>query len=118
MHIITNGTVAAFNAAGDELRHYEDNDFFGELYFFESSHLVNYIVALETTETYSLTKDNFLRIMSDTDPVYFERAKLIACNVIDLDQIFEDLIERVIPMAMVNRSTTSTTHVSLYQYNP
>lgn len=28
MHVITNGTVAMFNATGVELRHFEDDDFF------------------------------------------------------------------------------------------
>lgn len=93
------------------------------MYLFESTPSVNYHIALETTETYSITKENFIKIMNETNQIYFERAKLIASNAIDLNQIFEDLIERVIPVT--NRSTTSThttksftSHVSLYQYNP
>lgn len=124
MHVITNGTVAMFNATGVELRHFEDDDFFGEFFLFEGTPIDKYIIAVEITETYSITKDNFIRIMNETDPVFFNRAKLIACNTLYLDQIFDHLIELVIPMS--SRSTASTTpfdasylsHNSVYLFNP
>lgn len=120
MHIITTGTVAMFNAAGEELGRFEDGDFFGELFLFEYTSPDYYIVSLETTETYSLTKDDFTQVMNESDRVYFERAKLIVCNAIDLDSIFEELIENVIRSVIQSTTQTTVDHskISLYQYNP
>lgn len=105
-----------FNADGEEIRHFEDSTFFGELYLFEAVSPDFYIVALETTETYSLSKDDFTRVMLESDQIYFERAKLIVCNAIDLDGLFEELIENVVRATRMSKLVDSK--VSMYQYNP
>uniref|UniRef100_A0A336LQX6 CSON011183 protein n=1 Tax=Culicoides sonorensis TaxID=179676 RepID=A0A336LQX6_CULSO len=124
MHIIVSGTVIMLNAVGEELSRFDDGTIFGELNLFNDTPTVFYAIALETTETYSLSKTDFLNVLNEVDPIYFVRAKLVAHNVIGLNEIFEDLINRVVMSTnlsatnMRNSTKSVASHVSLYQYNP
>lgn len=77
-YFVYSGTLAVYHyETGEEIRHFEDGAYYGELSLFEQPEITNLTVAIETTEVYFLEVEDFLRIMKNY-PELFERAKNIA----------------------------------------
>ena len=62
---------------GQELKHLEDEAYFGEMCLFNFPETTDLTVAIEVTEVFYLTAVDFIRIMRN-HPDLFERAKNVA----------------------------------------
>lgn len=77
-YFVLSGTLVVFHhTTGEELRHFEDGGYFGEMSLFGLPEITHLTVAIETTELYFLEVSDFLKIMRNY-PDLFERAKNVA----------------------------------------
>lgn len=111
MHLISSGTLAVYSIDGDELKHYEDGSYFGHMCLFDVEQITKFTVAIEISELYYLEKKDFVKIMS-MYPEHYSNARLIAFDALDLNHIFETLIELVIPRTSGSNIITVTSRIS------
>lgn len=75
MYFISSGTVAVYTASGKEVCHLEDGNHFGEIALvYSDEKRVASVIAVEPSEIYSLTQQDFNEAM-DMYPAYYNRIK-------------------------------------------